>query len=68
MPAVAAAVAAALSMIDPDNKDEYDRRLKTFIETLQPLNEKIASIRKRFAGTSVTASEPVFGYMACSTN
>jgi zinc/manganese transport system substrate-binding protein len=66
MPAVATAVAAALSKIDPANKDEYDRRLKTFIESLQPLNEKIGSIRKRFAGTLVTASEPVFGYMAAA--
>jgi zinc/manganese transport system substrate-binding protein len=66
MPAVATAIAAALSTIDPANKGAYDARLKTFIASLQPLNEKIASIRKRFAGTVVTASEPVFGYMAAA--
>jgi zinc/manganese transport system substrate-binding protein len=40
MPAVATAIAAALSTIDPANKGEYDARLKTFIASLQPLNEK----------------------------
>jgi zinc/manganese transport system substrate-binding protein len=31
---------------------------------LTRVNEKIAAIRGKFAGTTVTASEPVFGYMA----
>jgi zinc/manganese transport system substrate-binding protein len=64
MPAVANALAAALAKADPAHKDEYAARLKTFLASLAPLNEKIAAIRGKYAGTAVTASEPVFGTMA----
>jgi zinc/manganese transport system substrate-binding protein len=64
MPAVASALAAALAAADPAHKDDYAARLKTFLASLAPLNEKIAAIRGKYAGAAVTASEPVFGYMA----
>ena len=64
MPAVANALAAALAKADPAHKDDYAARLKTFLASLAPLNEKIAAIRSKYAGTAVTASEPVFGAMA----
>jgi zinc/manganese transport system substrate-binding protein len=64
MPAVARALAAALSAADPAHKQEYAARLETFLASLAPLNDKIAAIRGKYAGTPVTASEPVFGYMA----
>jgi zinc/manganese transport system substrate-binding protein len=64
MPAVASALAAALAAADPADKDDYAARLKTFLASLGPLNDKIAAIRGKYAGTSVTATEPVFGYMA----
>jgi zinc/manganese transport system substrate-binding protein len=64
MPAVAGALAAALTAADPAHKDDYAARLKTFLASLEPLNEKIAAIRGKFAGMPVTASEPVFGDMA----
>jgi len=64
MPAVASALAAALSAADPAHADDYAGRLKTFRASLAPLNERIAAIRAKFAGVSVTATEPVFGYMA----
>ena len=63
MPAVASALAAALAAADPAHKDDYAARLKTFLASLAPLNEKIAAIRGKYAGTAVTASESVFGYM-----
>jgi zinc/manganese transport system substrate-binding protein len=66
MPAVATAIADALSATDPAHKDEYATRLRTFLASLAPLNEKIAAIRDKFAGTPVAASEPVFGYMAAA--
>ncbi|MGD0024681.1 MAG: zinc ABC transporter substrate-binding protein [Xanthobacteraceae bacterium] len=68
MPAVALALAAALAAADPAHKDDYAARLKTFLASLQPLNEKIAAIRDKYAGVPVTASEPVFGYMAAALN
>ncbi len=64
MPAVAGALAAALSSADPAHKDEYAARLKTFLASLKPLDDKIAALRSKYAGTPVTATEPVFGYMA----
>jgi zinc/manganese transport system substrate-binding protein len=64
MPAVARALASAFATADPAHKDEYAARLARFLAALSPLNAKIAAIRDKFAGTAVTATEPVFGYMA----
>ena len=66
MPAVATALAAALSTIDPAHKDGYAARLKSFLASLAPLNEKIAAMRTKYAGAPVTATEPVFSYMAAA--
>jgi zinc/manganese transport system substrate-binding protein len=66
MPAVAAALAAALTAADPAHKDDFAVRLKTFLASLTPLNEKIAAVRGKFAGAVVTATEPVFGYMSAA--
>jgi zinc/manganese transport system substrate-binding protein len=66
MPTVAGAIAAALEAADPAQKDAYAARLKIFLASLAPLNDKIAAIRAKYAGTPVTATEPVFGYMAAA--
>jgi zinc/manganese transport system substrate-binding protein len=66
MPAVASALAATLSTIDPAHKDDYAARLKTFLGSLAPLNEKIAAMRAKYAGAPVTATEPVFSAMAAA--
>jgi zinc/manganese transport system substrate-binding protein len=64
MPAVAKALAAAFAAADPAHKSDYDARLANFVASLAPLNAKISAIRDKFSGAAVTASEPVFGYMA----
>jgi zinc/manganese transport system substrate-binding protein len=64
MPAAAKALAEAFAKADPAHKDDYAARLKTFLTSLTAINERIAAIRGKFAGAPVTASEPVFGYMA----
>jgi zinc/manganese transport system substrate-binding protein len=66
MPVVAKAVAAALAAADPSHADDYNSRLKSFLASLQPLDAKIASIRNKYEGAPVTATEPVFGYMAAA--
>jgi len=66
MPSVAGALSAALSAVDPAHKAEYAARLKVFLASLDPLNEKIAAMRSKFAGAPVAATEPVFGYMAAA--
>lgn len=64
MPAVAKAIAAELSKRDPAHADAFAARLKSFEDSLVPLNETIAKLKAAYAGTPVTATEPVFGYMA----
>jgi len=66
MPAFARALSAELASADPANKADYDQRLAQFLGSLKPLQEKIAALRAKFAGTPVTATEPVFGYMAAA--
>jgi zinc/manganese transport system substrate-binding protein len=68
MPTLAKALSAALSTADAAHADNYATRLKTFLASLQPLNDKIAAIRAKYAGTVVAATEPVFGYMAAALN
>ncbi|HTH60207.1 MAG TPA: zinc ABC transporter substrate-binding protein [Paraburkholderia sp.] len=64
MPALARAVSAALTAADPAHKSVYDANLATFIESMKPLDAKVAALRAHYQGTPVTATEPVFGYMA----
>ena len=64
MPIYARTLAAALAERDPAHREDYEQRLGGFIASLQPMEAKIADLRARFAGTAVTATEPVFGYMA----
>ena len=64
MPTVARVLTAELTLRDPPNAEAYRQRHNEFVSSLAPLTEKIASLKARFAGTPVTATEPVFGYMA----
>jgi zinc/manganese transport system substrate-binding protein len=64
MPALAADLAASLARLDPAHRTEFARGLATFRQSLTPLDHKIAELRRKYAGTKVTATEPVFGYMA----
>jgi zinc/manganese transport system substrate-binding protein len=64
MPAVADALAGVLAAADPAGADEYTSHKSAFIQSLETMNQKIGAAKQRFAGEPVTASEPVFGYMA----
>jgi zinc/manganese transport system substrate-binding protein len=64
MPTYAGALAVTLAECDPLHKQDYQQRLGTFLASLRPMEAKIADLRSRFPGTAVTATEPVFGYMA----
>jgi zinc/manganese transport system substrate-binding protein len=39
-------------------------RLQAFLTSLHPLQERIHEMRAKYAGIPITATEPVFGYMA----
>jgi zinc/manganese transport system substrate-binding protein len=58
------ALAVDLSVADPPHRSDYQKAGTVFAASLEPLEAKIADMRKKYAGEPVTASEPVFGYMA----
>ena len=62
--AAAKVLAADLDAIDPANKADYDKGEAQFLDSLKPLDDKIADMRKKYVGQPVIASEPVFGYQA----
>nr|WP_216796464.1 zinc ABC transporter substrate-binding protein [Candidatus Vallotia tarda] len=64
MPTVARAVNAFLIQTDPEHKADYAIRLTKFINSLKPINQKIAELKQCYQGVPVTATEPVFSYMA----
>jgi len=66
LPAVAKALAAALAKRDPADAADFAANLQNFDASLQPVVEKIAAIKSAHAGIEVTATEPVFGYMAAA--
>lgn len=66
MPVVARAIADTLAAADPARAPDYARRLTAFTDAMRPLDAKVATLRTRFAGTHVTATEPVFGEMAAA--
>ncbi len=64
MPLVARALSAQLAKEDPADSAFYAERLKQVLAAIAPVSAKAAALRARFAGTPVTATEPVFGLMA----
>ena len=64
MPAVAEAIAAALSQADTTHAAEYATRLQTVMAQLDRITQRTAQLRAKHSGKPVTATEPVFGPMA----
>ena len=64
MPAVAKALAAQLAKLDPEHRSDYEARRDAFVTSLKPVDDKIAALRQQYGGVSITATEPVAGYMA----
>jgi zinc/manganese transport system substrate-binding protein len=59
----ATALAGTLAAADPPHQAEYRQRLQQFRQSMQPVLDRIASVRAKAAGAPVTATEPVFGCM-----
>jgi zinc/manganese transport system substrate-binding protein len=66
MPAVAAAIATKLAAIDPANAADYQANLARLDADLKKVADKAAAIKAKFGGAAVTATEPVYGYMAAA--
>ncbi|WP_031195142.1 MULTISPECIES: zinc ABC transporter substrate-binding protein [unclassified Mesorhizobium] len=64
LPAIAKALSADLAKRDPANAVYYEANLKAFQTSLEAIDKEITDVKNTYAGTEVTATEPVFGYMA----
>jgi zinc/manganese transport system substrate-binding protein len=64
LPAVAKALAAELARRDPANAAGYKANLAKFTTSMEKVGNEIAAVRNTYGGMEVTATEPVFGYMA----
>ena len=63
MPAMASAIADALAKADSAHAPDYAARLKTTLAALARITQRVAQLKAKHAGISVTATEPVFGPM-----
>ncbi len=63
MPAVARAVAAALSRLQPAHAAFFAASLRRFDASLQPWYRAIAQFKAAYPGTAVATTEPVGDYM-----
>jgi len=66
MPAVAKAIAAALTQADGAHAADYASRLDATLAKLAQIDARIAQLKTKHAGKAVTATEPVFGPMAAA--
>jgi zinc/manganese transport system substrate-binding protein len=57
---------AVFAKIDNAHVQDYRARLAAFEASLDAIDAKIAALRAKYSGAPVTASEPVFGYMAAA--
>jgi zinc/manganese transport system substrate-binding protein len=64
MPALAEKLVAVLAQSDPAGRDQDEKRLADFTASMQPVIAEIARLKAKTQGVRVTATEPVFGYMA----
>jgi zinc/manganese transport system substrate-binding protein len=63
MPAVAKAMASALSEIEPSHAAYFNANLVRFDDSLAPLLHAIATFKSDYPGTAVAVTEPVADYM-----
>ena len=61
---VAMALEADFSKADKEHATYYSAQLKIFLVSLERVTQRISQIKAKYAGQSVTATEPVFGLMA----
>jgi zinc/manganese transport system substrate-binding protein len=64
--AAARALSGAFADADPSHAAGYTHRLEVFLATLKPIDDEVAKLHAAYHGQPVTATEPVFGYMAAA--
>ena len=63
-PALAKLLSEKFSAIQPDNKSYFENNLKSFNNSYKEVFDLIKNITSKYSGTSVIATEPIFGYMS----
>src|SRR2546430_9695077 len=63
MPKVAEAATAALAKIDPQSAAYFAEGKAKFLAALKPFNDKIATLKNKYAGAPVAFTENVAGYL-----
>jgi zinc/manganese transport system substrate-binding protein len=66
IPHLATQLVKTLQQRDPGHAAIYAQNAQTLLASLAPIVARIAAMRAKFAGTPVTATEPVFGLMAAA--
>jgi len=66
IPDLTAQLVKILAQRDPSNAATYTKNAQTLLASLAPIHARMAAMRAKFAGTPVTATEPVFGLMAAA--
>lgn len=64
MAALADALSKTLAQADPQRAGAFATSAAAFKASLAQIDAKIASMRQKYSGVAVAASEPVFGYMS----
>jgi zinc/manganese transport system substrate-binding protein len=63
MPTVAHAIAQQLGKIDPANASTYTMNEQKFDDSLKPIEDVVAMIKSKYAGTKIAYTERVPGYL-----
>src|SRR6202012_2562706 len=63
MPAVASAIVAALTKLDPAHKSYFAANAVKFDRSLKPWTKALAAFKKAHGGVGVATTEPVGDYM-----
>jgi len=63
MPKVADAATAALARLEPQNAAYFADQKVKYLATLKPVNDRIAALRTKYAGTPIAFTENVAGYL-----
>lgn len=62
--AIAQAITNDLKQLDPAHSATFENNLQKFKQSLQPLRQKIAAIKAKYAGTPVGLTETIYLYQA----
>jgi zinc/manganese transport system substrate-binding protein len=66
IPDLANQLLKVLTQRDPSHASIYTQNTQKLLASLAPIHARMAALRAKFAGTPVTATEPVFGLMAAA--